>query len=83
MSVDAVLDTNVLLYAASKAPADHAKAEIALHLVGALNFGVPLQVLQEFLHNSRVKARLAIEADWLRQYYNRIYPLQTQAVAIP
>lgn len=53
MSVDAVLDTHVLLYAASRDPADHAKAEIALHLVGILNLGVPLQVLQEFFHNYR------------------------------
>jgi predicted nucleic acid-binding protein len=63
MSVDAVLDTNILLYAASKDPADEAKAGIGLHLLGTVNFGVPLQVLQEFFHNARVKARLGIEAD--------------------
>jgi predicted nucleic acid-binding protein len=63
MSVDCVLDSNVLLYAASKDPADRAKAETALGLLGATNFGVPLQVVQEFFHNARVKARLAIEAD--------------------
>lgn len=63
MSVDAVLDANVLLYAASKAPADRAKAEVGLQLLGTVNFGVPLQVVQEFFHNARIKARLAIDAD--------------------
>lgn len=63
MSVEAVLDTNVLLYAASKDPADQAKAAIGMRLLGTVNFGVPLQVVQEFFHNARVKARLAIDAD--------------------
>jgi predicted nucleic acid-binding protein len=63
MSVEAVLDTNVLLYAASKDPADRAKAAVGLRLLGTVNFGVPLQVVQEFFHNARVKARLAIDAD--------------------
>jgi len=62
MSVEAVLDANVLLYAASKDPADQGKAAVALDLLGTVNFGVPLQVLQEFYHNARVKARLAIDA---------------------
>lgn len=63
MSVEAVLDTNVLLYAASKAPADRGKSEVALRLLTSVNFGVPLQVAQEFFHNARIKARLAIEAE--------------------
>ncbi len=63
MSVDAVLDANVLLYAASKDPADRAKAEVGLELLRTVNFGLSLQVLQEFFHNATVKARLAIAAD--------------------
>ncbi len=63
MRVDAVLDTNVFLYAASKARADRANAKAALELMGAVNFGVPLQVIQEFFHNARIKARLAIDPD--------------------
>ena len=63
MSVDAVLDTNVLLYAASKDPADRPKAAVGLHLLGTVNLGVPLQVVQEFFHNARIKARLAIDAE--------------------
>ena len=63
MSVEALLDANVLLYAASKDPADHARAAVGLRLLGTVNLGVPLQVAQEFFHNARIKARLAIDAD--------------------
>ena len=63
MSVEAVLDSNILLYAASKDPRDAAKAEVALRLLATVNFEVPLQVAQEFFHNARVKARLAIEPE--------------------
>jgi predicted nucleic acid-binding protein len=63
MSVEAVLDSNILLYAASKDPRDGAKAKAALRLLGSVNFGVPMQVAQEFFHNARVKARLAIDPD--------------------
>jgi predicted nucleic acid-binding protein len=63
MSVEAVLDSNILLYAASKDPRDAGKAKEALRLLATVNFGVPLQVAQEFFHNARVKARLAIDPD--------------------
>jgi predicted nucleic acid-binding protein len=63
MSVEAVLDSNILLYAASKDPRDSAKAKVALRLLESVNFGVPMQVAQEFFHNARVKARLAIDPD--------------------
>jgi predicted nucleic acid-binding protein len=63
MSVEAVLDSNILLYAASKDPRDGAKAKLALRLLASVDFGVPMQVAQEFFHNARVKARLAIDAE--------------------
>lgn len=62
MSVDAVLDANVLLYAASKDPADRVKAEVGLRLLGTVNFGMSMQIAQEFFHNARNKARLGIDA---------------------
>jgi len=61
MSVEAFFDTNILLYAASKDPADEAKAARATQLIAETNFGVSLQVAQEFYHNARIKARLAIK----------------------
>jgi len=60
MSVEAFLDSNILLYAASKDPADAAKSTRAAELIADTHFGVSLQVAQEFYHNARIKARLAI-----------------------
>lgn len=62
MSVDTFLDSNILLYAASKDPADAAKSARAAGLIAETNFGVSLQVAQEFYHNARIKARLVITA---------------------
>lgn len=62
MSVEAFLDSNILLYAASKDPADAAKAARSARLIAETNFGVSMQVAQEFYHNARLKARLAITA---------------------
>ena len=63
MSVDAFLDSNVLLYAASKDPADATKSATAARLITETNFGVSIQVAQEFYHNTRIKARLAISSE--------------------
>jgi predicted nucleic acid-binding protein len=63
MSVDAFLDSNVLLYAASKDPADATKSAMAARLIAETNFGISLQVAQEFYHNARIKARLAISSE--------------------
>ncbi|MCX6970794.1 MAG: PIN domain-containing protein [Verrucomicrobia bacterium] len=60
MSVEAFLDSNILLYVASKDPADRRKAARAAEIVAGTRFGVSLQVAQEFYHNARVKARLGI-----------------------
>ena len=60
MSVEAFLDSNVLLYAASKDRADASKAAQARELIATMRFGVSMQVVQEFYHNARIKARLAI-----------------------
>jgi predicted nucleic acid-binding protein len=63
MSVECFLDTNVFLYAASKDPVDADKAVVAEHLIRTTRFGVSLQVLQEFYHNCRIKARLGISSE--------------------
>ncbi len=60
MSVEAFFDSNILLYAASKDPADAAKSARAAELIAETHFGVSMQVAQEFYHNARIKARLAI-----------------------
>ncbi len=60
MSVEAVLDTNIILYALSKATEEAVKSQIAKRLIATTHFGVPMQVLQEFYHNAHSKARLGI-----------------------
>jgi len=51
MSVEAFLDTNVLIYAVSSAPEEAEKKERAIELIENEDFGVSAQVLQEFFVN--------------------------------
>ncbi len=71
MSVECVLDTNVILYAVSSAPEDAAKRVRALELIGAGGFGVSAQVLQEFYVNATRKIRVrlapATAIEWVEQ----------------
>jgi predicted nucleic acid-binding protein len=60
MSVDAFLDTNVLIYAVSSAPAESAKKERALELISHADFGLSSQVLQEFYVNVTTKIALPL-----------------------
>jgi len=48
VQVRCFLDTNILVYAVSAAPADAAKKEKALELIERADFGLSAQVLQEF-----------------------------------
>lgn len=52
MAVTHCLDTNVLVYAFSKAPRDAAKARVARQWIAREDWGVTVQVLQEFYVNS-------------------------------
>jgi predicted nucleic acid-binding protein len=70
MSVEAFLDSNILLYAASKDSADATKSTRAAQLIAETNFGVSLQVAQEFYHNARLKARLAITSAQIETIIN-------------
>ena len=63
MSVDAFLDTNVLIYAVSSAPAESAKKERALELISHADFGLSAQVLQEFYINVTGKIALPLMPD--------------------
>jgi len=63
MSVNAFLDTNVLIYAVSSDPAEAPKKEIALELIENTDFGLSAQVLQEFYVNVTGKIALPIAPD--------------------
>lgn len=54
------VDTNVLLYAGSKSPADRAKRDLARRLLEADDIGFSVQVLQEFYAVAAAKQRLGI-----------------------
>jgi predicted nucleic acid-binding protein len=60
-AADSVLDTNILVYAASRLPEDAPKHETALRLVDEARFGLSGQVLQEFFVavTRKVKAPMA------------------------
>jgi predicted nucleic acid-binding protein len=79
------VDTNVLLYAVSRHPAETAKAEAARRLLDATDLAVSVQVLQEFYVQatrstrpdalSHEQAALLLEA-WLR------FPVQDTTVPL-
>jgi predicted nucleic acid-binding protein len=70
--VDCFLDTNVLLYAASRNPADLMKKRIAIELIGEKEFGLSAQVLQEFYNVATKKADFGMKPDkaleWLENF---------------
>jgi predicted nucleic acid-binding protein len=53
MNVDSFLDTNVLVYAAMGRGEEESKRVCALKLIEEENFGLSVQVLQEFTSNRR------------------------------
>ncbi len=69
MNADVVLDTNILVYAASKASEDAAKARVALELIASTQFGVSAQILQEFYVTTTRKLRVKLShhqaLDWI------------------
>ncbi len=63
MTVPSFVDTNVLLYAASKAPEDSAKRQRARELLAQPGWGFSAQVLQEFYSAAVTKQRLQMTHD--------------------
>ena len=72
MIADAMVDTNVLVYAASRLPEDEDKARIARMLLQTKGIGLSAQVLQEFLVVSTRKVRkpwsLDDALDWIEAF---------------
>ena len=60
MNDEVFLDTNVLLYACSAAPADAAKRRVAEDIMLKQPFALSAQVLQEFIANALRKPSLGI-----------------------
>lgn len=75
MSVDCLLDTNVLVYAAAGRGADDWKRRRALDLIESADFGTSAQVLQEFYVVVTRKAHVAMPpaeaAAWIDRLSSR------------
>lgn len=63
MTATSFIDTNVLLYAASNAPEDQAKRQVARTLLEQTGIGFSAQVLQEFYAAAATKQRLKMTHD--------------------
>jgi predicted nucleic acid-binding protein len=63
MTATSFIDTNILLDAASNAPADQAKRLIARGLLGQADIGFSAQVLQEFYAAAIAKRHLQTTHD--------------------
>jgi predicted nucleic acid-binding protein len=72
MIAEALIDTNVLVYAASRLPEDAAKARIANHLLQKEDIGLSAQVLAEFISvtTKKVKSPWSIDdaLDWIEAF---------------
>jgi len=72
MTVDSFLDTNILVYAAAGRGADELKRKRALELIENENFGLSVQVLQEFYVTIVRKVRVPLAPDealeWIEQF---------------
>jgi predicted nucleic acid-binding protein len=72
MIADVVLDTNVLVYAVSRAADDVAKRNIALELIETRSVGLSGQILQEFFVVVTKKTRRVLSADdaldWIESF---------------
>jgi predicted nucleic acid-binding protein len=67
MTARCFADTNLFLYAASKAPEDVSKREIARRVIASEDIGISAQVLQEFIAVAFSKKRLGITSDETRE----------------
>ena len=71
MSVDAFVDTNVLVYAVAGGEQEEAKRKRALELIDDLDFGLSAQVLQEFyvtvVRKVEQPLRPAEALEWIEQ----------------
>ncbi len=68
MTVDCVLDTNILLYAVSKNLKHHSKKQKAIKLIESEAFGTSAQIMQEFYANATRKTDFAMTPDEALQW---------------
>jgi predicted nucleic acid-binding protein len=72
----AFIDTNVLLYAVSHSPAEADKKEKALQLLEREDFGVSMQVVQEFYVNATHLAKGTLSREEAMAFIDRLVRLR-------
>lgn len=78
------LDTNVYVYVVSGAAGDEPRKRIARDLITSQEFGLSVQVLQEFMHVTLRKKELGLTGDEIREMVNFMaaYPVVETTVAL-
>jgi predicted nucleic acid-binding protein len=80
MTVESFLDTNILLYAASRNPAHLSKKTRAAELIEKENFGLSAQVFQEFYANATRKADVLMSAEAALRWIENLEEFPCQSI---
>ncbi len=78
MTVPYFLDTNILIYAASKE--DAKKRKIATNLIEGVEFGISAQVLAEFYNSATIKMRRPLTEDQAEEWVSLLVQQRCLAV---
>lgn len=78
------IDTNIFIYVVSGAAADAKKKKIASDLISSVDFGLSVQVLQEFMYVTSRKKSLGLEPEEIREMVNFLarYPIIETSVSL-
>lgn len=77
-------DTNIFIYVVSGAPADSAKRQTAIRLMAETDFGLSVQVLQEFMDVTLRKKTLGLTSEEITDMVNHMaaYPVVETSVPL-
>lgn len=77
-------DTNIYVYVVSAAAADRPNKQIAQRLIADKNFGLSVQVLQEFMHVTLRKQQLGLTRDEISRmiHFMTGYPVVETTVSL-
>ncbi len=77
-------DTNIFIYVVSGAPADQANKDVAKRLIADTDFGLSVQILQEFMDVTLRKKHLGLSNDEISAMIDIMvtYPVVETSVAL-
>lgn len=78
------IDTNIFIYVVSGAPADAKKKQVASDLISSVDFGLSVQVLQEFMYVTSRKKSLGLEREEIKEMVSFLagYPIIETSVSL-